>query len=234
MQEELQELKDTIDKNLKKGEKIKEIAVYNNMKLLPKEQTPIELEEKMIVIVTKQKKLKTKIQEYGEVYNKKGMKVAEIQKGELKFTHEYIEQIQQLCKNGEEIILNLSERVIDIEILLKQNEQNKVNLEEQEKNENLQNKKQQNYKEIKEQKALKQEDEKPKTKSKTKTIEQIAKEKQIPNSNIVSVRENSNLYKDYPNLRKEEPNLYFYKDNNGTIRAEYIDKETQKDRKSVV
>ena len=50
--------------------------------------------------------------------------------------------------------------------------------------------------------------------------EKIARKKQIPSHNILMVRENSNLYKDHPNLEK---NLYFYRDSNGTVKAEYLD-----------
>ena len=41
-----------------------------------------------------------------------------------------------------------------------------------------------------------------------------------PAKNILWVKPNSNLYKDHPNL---EPNLYFYRDNSGVVRAEYLD-----------
>ena len=53
-----------------------------------------------------------------------------------------------------------------------------------------------------------------------KDTEQFAKRKNIPMHNVLKVKENSNLYKDHPEL---EPNLYFYRDNNGIVRAEYID-----------
>lgn len=50
--------------------------------------------------------------------------------------------------------------------------------------------------------------------------EQIAKIKKVPSHSILIIRANSNFYKDHPNL---EPNLYFYRDNQGVVRAEYID-----------
>ena len=53
-----------------------------------------------------------------------------------------------------------------------------------------------------------------------KQQEQIAKKKGIPTHSVLFVRENSNFYKDHPEL---EPNLYFYRDNDGIVKAEYID-----------
>ena len=53
-----------------------------------------------------------------------------------------------------------------------------------------------------------------------KDTQEFAKRKNIPTHNVLKVKENSNLYKDHPEL---EPNLYFYRDQNGTVRAEYID-----------
>lgn len=54
--------------------------------------------------------------------------------------------------------------------------------------------------------------------------EQIAKIKKVPSHSILMIRANSNFYKDHPNL---EPNLYFYRDNQGVVRAEYIDSNGQ-------
>lgn len=54
--------------------------------------------------------------------------------------------------------------------------------------------------------------------------EQIAKMKKVPSHHILIVRKDSNLYKDHPNL---EPNLYFYRDNQGVVKAEYIDSNGQ-------
>ena len=53
-----------------------------------------------------------------------------------------------------------------------------------------------------------------------KDTQEFAKRKNIPTHSVLKVKENSNLYKDHPEL---EPNLYFYRDNNGVVRAEYID-----------
>ncbi len=50
--------------------------------------------------------------------------------------------------------------------------------------------------------------------------EEIANKKGIPTHSILFVRANSNFYKDHPEL---ESNLYFYRDNSGVVKAEYID-----------
>ena len=50
--------------------------------------------------------------------------------------------------------------------------------------------------------------------------EEIATKKGIPSHSILFIKENSNFYKDHPQL---EPNLYFYRDNSGVIKAEYLD-----------
>ena len=55
-------------------------------------------------------------------------------------------------------------------------------------------------------------------------IEEIAEQKNIPKNNVLKVRTDSNLYKNHPEL-KEEPNLYFYRDEDGKIKAEYIDEK---------
>lgn len=50
--------------------------------------------------------------------------------------------------------------------------------------------------------------------------EQIAEQKGIPTHSVLLVRENSNFYYDHPNLEK---NLFFYRDKDGVVRAEYLD-----------
>ena len=74
--------------------------------------------------------------------------------------------------------------------------------------------------EEKEQEGEEQEAEKGEKTPEEEQKEKIAKAKQIPSNNVLMIRENSNLYKDHPNL---EPNLYFYRDKNGTVKAEYLD-----------
>lgn len=69
-------------------------------------------------------------------------------------------------------------------------------------------------------KSKKDKGEQTKQKNSKEEHEEIAKIKKVPAKNILIVKPNSNLYKDHPNL---EPNLYFYKDDSGVVRAEYLD-----------
>lgn len=50
--------------------------------------------------------------------------------------------------------------------------------------------------------------------------QEIAKQKGIPACNVLIVRNDSNFYKDHPEV---ERNLYFYRSEDGVIKAEYID-----------
>ena len=50
--------------------------------------------------------------------------------------------------------------------------------------------------------------------------QEIATKKGIPVNNILIVRDNSNLYKDHPELEK---GLIFSRDNDGLVKAEYVD-----------
>lgn len=49
---------------------------------------------------------------------------------------------------------------------------------------------------------------------------EIAEKKGIPLNNVLFLRPDSNFYKDHPEIEK---NLYFYRDNDGIVRAEYLD-----------
>lgn len=65
-----------------------------------------------------------------------------------------------------------------------------------------------------------------KDKSDEKEIERIAQKKHIATKNIFIIRKDSKLLKNYPQL-KSEKDLYFYRDNDGKIKAEYIDENGQ-------
>ena len=80
-------------------------------------------------------------------------------------------------------------------------------------------------------KYLKLKEEKNKTLSRRydntqKEIERIAQKKHIATKNIFIIRKDSKLLKNYPQL-KSEKDLYFYRDNDGKIKAEYIDENGQ-------
>ena len=111
-------------------------------------------------------------------------------------------------------------------VLVRQEREHIVSKQKAQKNkEELQaEEKQEEQEEIQEneQKAKNKEDKKEQIAQDKK--EQIAQDKKVSSHNILIVKENSNLYKDHPNL---EPNLFFYRDAQGVVKAEYIDENGQ-------
>ncbi len=81
-------------------------------------------------------------------------------------------------------------------------------------------------KEDDEQEDEKEDDENNKEKSDEEEKEKIAQKKHIATKNIFIIRKDSQFFKNYPQLKDEE-GLYFYRDNDGKIKAEYTDKNGQ-------
>lgn len=144
--------------------------------------------------------------------------------GKLEFMHGYIEGVSNRL-NGKD--RNLAEKIIE---MLKSGEVEFRLPQELEKEDRVTTREEREH--VKKEKAskLKQEDDKEDKKEKEERQNkepeeeeeknQIAKKKGIPAHSVLVVKENSNLYKDHPNL---EPNLYFYRDRSGVVKAEYID-----------
>lgn len=144
-----------------------------------------------------------------EIYSgKTNTLIAEVDaQGKLHFLPEYIESLRQISP-----ILVQKLKLEDVDFTLPQElGKDDIVLTREEKEYML-------SVEIKSQKGKKDEEEKKA--GKEKITEEIAKIKKVPAKNILWVKPNSNLYKDHPNL---EPNLYFYRDNSGVVRAEYLD-----------
>ena len=138
------------------------------------------------------------------------------EQGKVHFRPEYIESLKeinpQLAKmlNLEDLDFELPQELQPEDMTLSTEERTKILSDNKEKTkEKGQKNKQENKKEL----QKNPEDEKR---------EEIAKFKNIPPNNVLVIRENSNLYKDHPEL---EENLYFYRDNNGVVKAEYIDEK---------
>ena len=138
------------------------------------------------------------------------------EQGKVHFRPEYIESLKeinpQLAKmlNLEDLDFELPQELQPEDMTLSTEERTKILSDNKEKNKKKgQKNKQENKKEL----QKNPEDEKR---------EEIAKFKNIPPNNVLVIRENSNLYKDHPEL---EENLYFYRDNNGVVKAEYIDEK---------
>lgn len=66
-----------------------------------------------------------------------------------------------------------------------------------------------------------QEDEKDDEKDEDEKTEEIARAKNIPAKNIYRIRPDSQFFKNYPMVDKS---TYFYRDNDGKMKAEYVDK----------
>lgn len=153
-----------------------------------------------------------------EIYSGKTNKlIATVdEQGKLHFMQEYIESLKQIDPRLVEMI-NLED--IDFELPQELEQDDRVFAREE--REHIKSEKES-------EKTLKQNEEELE-KDDNKSIEEqeqeeIAKAKGIPAHNVLKVRANSNLYKDHPNL---EPNLYFYRDNEGVVRAEYLDENGQ-------
>lgn len=140
------------------------------------------------------------------------------EQGKLHFMPEYIENLRQI---DERLVQMLRLEDLDFELPRELEKEDRILTREERIH--LASKKMQTTKGGKV--VQKEENEKDITEDKQKSLEEqqkekIAKIKKIPGHNILMIRENSNLYKDHPNL---EPNLYFYRDNQGVVKAEYID-----------
>ena len=142
------------------------------------------------------------------------------EQGKLHFMPEYIESLKQIdprlaeILNLENIYFELPEKLEKEDIILTREE--RENIKSQERQPDTLTKSKQPGEEEKKQKEQEQTEKSPEEQQQ----EKIAKAKKVPSNNVLIVKENSNLYKDHPNL---ERNLYFYRDNDGVVRAEYLD-----------
>ena len=132
-----------------------------------------------------------------KIYDKDGNIIASVdEKGKINFMPEYIEKIKQEYEHYFEL-LKMDDVILE---LPKELEKTDIQLDRKQIEEKIEKK------DIKEEDNRKQE---------------IAKKKGIPENNVLIVKENSNLYKDHPELEK---GLIFSKNEKGIIEAEYIDK----------
>lgn len=142
------------------------------------------------------------------------------EKGKIHFRAEYLEALREIDGNYLKM-LDLED--LDFELPKDLEKEDKI-LTKQEREE-IAKENQTQLKDKEPKKEEKGQEKNQQEKNEAKDLEEekrekIARKKQIPSHNILMVRENSNLYKDHPNLEK---NLYFYRDSNGTVKAEYLD-----------
>ena len=141
-----------------------------------------------------------------EIYSKEGEQIGTVdEKGKIQFRPEYIERLKQEYAKFFELLrldnveLELPEKIKEEDISLEHKELKK----EAEKLEN--------------DKAKAEPEEKQEDNAQE---QEIATKKGIPVNNVLIVRDNSNLYKDHPELEK---GLIFSRDNDGQVKAEYVD-----------
>ena len=163
------------------------------------------------IFVTKLQKTKGKSQiETFEIYNKDGELIATVdEKGKVQFAPEYIELLKQEYKKFFEI-LKLDEATLELPEKLREED---ISLEHDELEKEVEKQEQKGKKIEKKQEEEKSQDD-------NSQEQEIAKQKGIPTNNVLIVRDNSNLYKDHPEI---ERGLIFSRDNDGKVKAEYID-----------
>ncbi len=191
--------------NCKKNEEIIQLRYWQGMQLFPQGQN-VQWEQNLIV-VEKQRELPKKGKvNILEIYDSQGIKMATIQKGIVAFEPQYFMQLQEYCKNAPQFmdLLSLDTKQLEWDAIMKQNKENRNIMLPATKLEKIRQ-----------------------TDSKKELLkEEIAKRKQIPTSQITVVKENANLYEDHPILKQQENHLFFYRDKDGVIRAEYYDEKT--------
>ena len=153
-----------------------------------------------------------------QIYDKDKNLIATVEAdGKIRFTEEYIESLKEIDESYMELL-----ELEDIELKLPEElKEDDLVFTREELSEYKEREKEIGEKEVqKENKEEEKEEQEQENDPEKEQENEIAKLKGIPQNNVLKIRPNSNLYKDHPNL---EPNLYFYKDNNGVIKAEYID-----------
>lgn len=161
------------------------------------------------------------VEEVYEIYNKDGDLVATVDKaGKIHFSPEYIEKLRQEYQEYFEM-LNLDNAVLELPEEIKERN---ITLQPEELEKEIQKKKEKGKED--EEKAEEEEEEQEQEQEKLDPQEEnqeqkaIAKKKGIPENNVLIVRDNSNFYKDHPEV---ERNLIFSRDKDGLVKAEYID-----------
>lgn len=160
-------------------------------------------------------------EEVYEIYNKDGDLVATVDKaGKIHFSPEYIEKLRQEYQeyfemlNLDNAVLELPEEIKERNITLQPEE-----LEKEKKKEKQDEKGKEDEEKTKEEEE-EQEQEKLDPQEENQEQKAIAKKKGIPENNVLIVRDNSNFYKDHPEVERD---LIFSRDKDGLVKAEYID-----------
>lgn len=158
-------------------------------------------------------------EEVYEIYNKDGDLVATVDKaGKIHFSPEYIEKLRQEYQEYFEM-LNLDNSVLELPEEIKERD---ITLQPEELEKEIQKKKEKGKEDEEKAEEEEEEQEQEKLDPQEENQEQkaIAKKKGIPENNVLIVRDNSNFYKDHPEVERD---LIFSRDKDGLVKAEYID-----------
>lgn len=158
-------------------------------------------------------------EEVYEIYNKDGDLVATVDKaGKIHFSPEYIEKLRQEYQEYFEM-LNLDNSVLELPEEIKERN---ITLQPEELEKEIQKKKEKGKEDEEKAEEEEEEQEQEKLDPQEENQEQkaIAKKKGIPENNVLIVRDNSNFYKDHPEVERD---LIFSRDKDGLVKAEYID-----------
>lgn len=194
------------------------VKYYDNAELkLGKNKLKVSIAEIDEVIKDKDNKEK-EIKTY-DVYMKykgKDMLIANVnEQGNIQVNKENMLQIDPENKLGLQD-LKANEKA-DLSILKELEGKTEKELEEK-----IKNKTEKENKKDKTEKEEEDNKEKLEKENAEKQKEEIAKKKNIPQKNIFMIRENSQFFKNYPNVPKT---TYFYRDADGKFKAEFIDKD---------
>lgn len=138
-----------------------------------------------------------------KIYTEDHVLVANVDnKGDVEFSPEFLEQLKQISPEYFES-LNLEDNDTNFELPEEKEDEKVISYKEEEEKENAE--------------SSSLEEKIPEEDNET---QEIAKQKGIPACNVLIVRNDSNFYKDHPEV---ERNLYFYRSEDGVIKAEYID-----------
>lgn len=146
-----------------------------------------------------------------EIYNKEGEQIGIVdEKGKIQFRPEYIEKLRdEFIKFFE--LLRLDNAELELPEKIKEEDISLEHEELEKEVEKLDGDKEKNEKKVEKQEEKKEDNAQE---------QEIAAKKGIPVNNVLIVRDNSNLYKDHPELEK---GLVFSRDNDGVVKAEYVD-----------
>lgn len=166
-----------------------------------------------------------------ELYDSENNSVGKVINGKVYFDPQYLELMKENYPSIYDELIELNG--MDYKKLVEKNKDRSFTMAEKEIDEHIQDERYMQehglQKEDKEDEKSKDEEKEEEEQEKnidekedTTLKEKIAEEKGIPTHSIVFVKENSNLYKNHPEL---ERNMYFYRDKDGIVKAEYLDKD---------